>query len=785
MLSSRTLPLLVPLVSLTIPQVIQAQQAAVGVLEEVIVSARKRDENLQDTPIAITAISGTMIEEAKLFNIRDIEQITPNLGFTVANDGSSSSLQAFLRGVGQVDFAITTDPGVGLYLDGVYIARTAGANFEFSDIERVEVLRGPQGTLFGKNTIGGAINVVTKVPTGDTNFSAQLTSGEDGYAAFDGYAETALGDNLAGSVSLITRQSDGYQQRDRGDDAGNHDMWGIRAHLNGAFAETWSSHLVVDYSDFAQNVYPRVLSDFDGTQFFPGLYNAFVAPIEGFCCATNIDDIDTSHVLNELDRDDSTVSGVSWTNTWTLGELTVKSITGYRELEAEVYRDSDNARNDFFSVGTEWDTHQLSQEFLLSNVGAGAGDVDWLVGAYYFEEDGDHLTDVTVAEGLYQALSDLPLSVTTPEGVPLAFLAVPLDLTLHYERNQKTTSYAAFFNVTWHMSQATRLNLAARYTNDEKELDTYTLKRASQTPIVVPGVTDPVACGDVVAEGNGSRFSCADDWDEFSPKLGIDHDFGDDVMGYAHVSRGFRSGVFNGRPTSNGEISVADPEILTSYEVGFKSQLASNTVQLNGAIFYNDYEDQQFLINRSSAALAGGLALIVDNAADSTLWGAELEFTAVPTAKLTIMGGVSWLDPDYEEFDSLNPATGLVEDLSNREFANTAEWNANLMAQYDFDFDNGSRLRWRGDLAYKSEVFYTNDEAASTFDRLNPGGFTTYNAGVTLVTAGQDWEFGLFARNLSDEREVNGGFVVDSFGSTDVSYTEPRRYYISVKYTGE
>jgi iron complex outermembrane receptor protein len=299
---------------------------------------------------------------------------------------------------------------------------------------------------------------------------------------------------------------------------------------------------------------------------------------------------------------------------------------------------------------------------------------------------------------------------------------------------------------------------------------------------VAPGPTDPKACGDVVAEGNGSKYSCNDDWDEFSPKIGIDHDFSDHVMGYASVSRGFRSGIFNGRPLSTPEISVADPETLTSYEIGIKSQLWDQRLQINGSIFYNDYEDQQFLINRSSASLAGGLALVVDNAADSTLTGAELEFTVLPMEGLSIQGGLSWLDPEYDNFKAVNPATGELEDLSNREFTNTPEWTANLMTQYEFSFNNGSALRVRGDVAYKSEVYYTNDKQAATYDRLNPDDFAIYNAGLTYISPEEHWEFGVFGRNLGDKRIINGGFAVDAFGSTDVSYTEPRRYFVSVKY---
>ena len=279
---SRALPLFLAttLLSVTAPAAIaQGKQ----VLEEIIVTARKREENLQNTPIAITAITAATIEQVKLFDVRDIEQLTPNLSFTVGNDGSSGSLQAFLRGVGQSDFAITTDPGVGLYLDGVYMARTVGANFEFADIERISILRGPQGTLFGKNTIGGAINVVTRPPSGETNFSVEATAGEDGYVGVDGYVEFPITDKMAGSISVLAKESDGWQERERGDDAGNDDMWGIRGHLNADFSDNWNSHLVVDYSSVDQNVYPRVLSDFDPNQFFPSIYNAFVGPVDGFC----------------------------------------------------------------------------------------------------------------------------------------------------------------------------------------------------------------------------------------------------------------------------------------------------------------------------------------------------------------------------------------------------------------------------------------------------------------------------------------------------------------------
>lgn len=736
------------------------------VLEHVVVTARKRVENLQETPISITAISGEMIDQTNMISVADIEQRTPNLTIRASDNGVSSALQAFMRGVGQFDGALTVDPGVGMYVDGVYLARTVGANFQLSDIEQIQVLRGPQGTLFGKNTIGGAINVTTRRPSGETAFSAELTGGEDNYISLDGYLEFPITDQLAASVAVLTKQSDGWQKRDRGDNAGNDDLWAMRAHLDADFSEQWNSHLVMDYTAIDQNVYPQVLSDFNPDAILAATFNGTVlAPMGESCCDTNIDDIDRSSALNELDKDQSDTWGVSWTNTWDIDDLTFKSVTGYRNMDTDSYRDADNDVSDFFSVGSQFDVQQFSQEFLLSN--ASGGKLDWLVGAYYLNEDGDHISDVTIGGGLFEAIG-----------------ALPLDLTLSYDRTQETTSYAAFFNTTWHMRDDLRLNLALRYTYDEKKLDMFTVKRSSQTPVLIPGPTEPDVCTDAVAQGNGSIVSCEEDWDEFSPRIGIDYAINDDTLTYASVSGGFRSGIYNGRPQSTMQVSVADPETLISYEWGFKSQLWSNRLQINGALFYNDYEDRQFLVNRPSGSAETALALVVDNAADSTLWGGELEFTVLPMQGLTISGGLSYIDPEYEKFDSVNPATGELEDLSDRPFTAIPDWTANLLTQYEYDLSNGDILRLRADMSYKGEIFFTDDEQSNSFDRLNADAYILYNSGITYVTADKKWEFGVFGRNLSDKREIRGGFGIDAFGTTTVSFTEPRRFFVTLKYRG-
>ncbi|GAB3278231.1 TonB-dependent receptor [Parahaliea aestuarii] len=757
----------------------QAQSNRATALEEVVVTAQRREQDLQRTSVSVTALGGELLADADLPELSSLENLVPNLNFRIGSDGGNSTLQAFIRGVGQFDFAITTDPGVGMYIDNVYQSRTIGANLEFADIEQVQVLRGPQGTLYGKNTIGGAINVVTKKPGDELEFQLEGATGSYQHRELNGYLSVPLIDGtLAASAAFLMRESDGWQER-RGQDAGNDDMAGGRFHLLWTPGESFESHLVLDAAHQRQNVYPRVLATFNGAEFFPFLYNTFVSPGDP-CCTPNAD-IDKSNALNELERDDLDSRGASWTNTWSWDKFQLQSITGYRQLESEIYRDSDNDPQDFLSVGTLIDGDQISQEFIFSGLALN-DNLDWVAGLYYLDEDAEHDSDITVASGLFEALSSQPLDVTLPDGTPVAFLAVPLDLTLHYERQQQTTSYAAYIHGIYSLSDSLRLTLAARYTDEEKELDTFSVRRASQTAFVTPGPTDASACSDVVASGNGSRYQCKESWSEVSPKVGIEWDINDDIMTYLSASRGFRSGAFNGRPTALAEISVADPETLTAYEWGLKSEWWDRRLIVNGALFYNDYEDQQFLVNRSSASLGGGLALIVDNAGDSSITGAELEISALPVEGLTLTGTLGWIDAEFDTFESINPATGQVEDLSDRPFQDTPEWTGSLMAQYEWIFNRGGSLKLLADVYYKDNVYYTNDRAARDFEVLHPDGFTTWNAGLIYTTPQEHWQVALHGRNLGDEREINGGFTVDAFGVTDVSYTAPRRYFLSLRY---
>ncbi|WP_101756653.1 TonB-dependent receptor [Oceanicoccus sp. KOV_DT_Chl] len=614
-----------------------AQEQA-NTLEEILVTAQKRLESVQDVPISMTVLSGEDMKSAGINDVNSLERVSPNLSFATSSDGGSSTAQAFVRGVGQFDFSITTDPGVAIYIDGVYQARTTGANIQFADIEYISVLRGPQGTLFGKNTIGGAIDIKTKVPTGNTSYSLETKVGSDNYLGFNGYFETPIiEDTLSASLTIMRNSSDGWQERP-GRDAGDEDMWGGRAHLYWTPTDEFVSHLAIDGVWQEQNVYPRVLLAFDDTKAIPNLFNTYVAP----CCTPN-SDIDRSNINGSEDFDNLKTQGLGWTNEWENDNYSIKSITGYRHLNNDTNRQSDNTSTvDYQSTKNHIDQEQYSQELIFS--GYALNDrLDWAAGLYYFQEKSSQISNVNVAAGLYDALT-----VT-----PLAPIASSVDFELFYDRQQETESAAAYVHTIYEMTDSLKLTVAGRFTYEAKELDVESLKKGSQAPILALGPTDPDVCTDVTAWGVGSQFSCDESWTAFSPLVGLDWQVTQDVMTYVRASRGFRSGVFNGRPTSSSQISVADPEYLTSYELGYKTDLANGRLRINGAIFYNDYEDQQFLVNRASASASSALSLVVDNAGKSSLSGVELEFSYLPIDGFTVNGSVGYINPEYDEFDTL------------------------------------------------------------------------------------------------------------------------------------
>ena len=438
---------------------VQAAEESGLALQEITVTAQRVAENLQTTPISMTALSGDFLEKFDLPRVTSLDMVTPNLTFSSGTGGSSGQVSAFIRGVGQFDFLLTTDPAVGLYVDGVYLARTFGTNLELNDIERVEVLRGPQGTLFGKNNIGGAINITTLTPTGSGKTDFRASYGNYDSWALDAYTDLRLTDTLALGISLMGRKSDGWQDRPLGDNGGKEERGGGRANLAWTPSDSFTSKLSAEFTAQTQPSSPNVMIAYDPAQAvapFQPLFNALVAP-----CCTPPTDIDRSGAQGPLVRDDLHGMATSWTNDWKLaGGVDFKSITAYRYTDAVFGRDGDNSFVNYNGDIHDEHDNTFTQELQASGKWT---QLKWVAGAYYLNERTRDQTNLVTAQGLFDALTALgPAN-------PLYVYRYALDFNLAYDNRQTTKDYAGYLNLDWAFNDRLSLQAGVRYTDETKD----------------------------------------------------------------------------------------------------------------------------------------------------------------------------------------------------------------------------------------------------------------------------------------------------------------------------
>ncbi|HJP40010.1 MAG TPA: TonB-dependent receptor [Gammaproteobacteria bacterium] len=736
-------------------------------LEEIVVTARKRVESLQDIPLSITAYNAEQIEALSASDLSSLGSFTPNLNLTFSQGNSGgSNLGATIRGVGQFDFLISTDPGVGVYLDGIYLGRTTGAVLDLLDIERIEVLRGPQGTIFGKNTIGGAINVVSKSPSDEFEGQAKLTFGR--YDRIDGQLSVSgpiIEEKLAGRFSIASNNRDGYVDRTiDGQDLGDVDQLIGRGELEWTVSNNLLFNIAVDHTRQRQTSAPSLLAEVDAvnSSILP-LWNGLVATPQPITSA----DVDLTNEFFDTqqtgpNQNDLDVTGIAFTFEWELENITAKSITGYRDMEAKFGRDGDNTTAQYVHTHNTIEQDQISQEIQLFG-SAFEERLDWLTGFYYYNEDAIDDNTVRLASGLFTALESIPVQLT---GAPCAppFMApgcpgnpinVALDLDLHPITQQEITSYAVFGNFNYHLSEMITINAGIRWTDEEKEFSPFNTKINSGVDIIPAGTT------------------VIDSWQEFSYRFGLDYMPTDDWLVYGSYSRGFKSGGFNGRPTGLGEVESYNPEFLDSIEIGFKTEFLDQRLRLNAAYFHNDYQDIQLLV-RSLDPVSGSFLSILENAAQATIQGIELEGTALITEQLTLALGIGYLDAEY---DDTGGAIGITKD---HQLLHTPEWNVNAMVQYAAPLGNLGEIVLRADYGYTSSYFQDAVNAVS----LKENGYDLLNFRATYLPPNGHFEVALFVTNLFDEEYIiAGGAALDSFGTAEYTPGRPLEWGISLKYS--
>ncbi|WP_405228017.1 TonB-dependent receptor [Lentisalinibacter sediminis] len=703
-------------------------------VEEIVVTARRREETLQSVPIAISAFNASELERLQADQLDGIQGAVPNLNL-VQGRGSASSANVFIRGIGQPDALQTFDPAVGIYLDDVYISRIQGALFSLYDIERIEVLRGPQGTLYGKNTIAGAIRLVSRKPSQEFEARGELTVGDYSRTAGRFYLTGGLTDTLAVSFSGLMDQRDGLV-----DDPISGREYNDRDNASGRLALAWDptenfeAILAVDATRQKNALtMGRLESDLVQTDLALGPVVLQPAPTGEY-------DFEASSVLPNDPGQDLTHWGTSLTLTWDLNDAyTAKSISAWRRLEADFYIDIDATPFEVGDVFVGIDQEQISQEFqLLYDAG---GDFTGVAGLYYLHEnigsDQEAYADDFLAFG----------------GLPLDFLrTIGDDLTLD--------SYALFAQGTYAVNEQLSATFGIRYTTEDKEYF-----RTTSTFSNLPALTFPPFV-----------YTDDDSWDAVTPTLALDYEVNEQLMYYGSISRGFKSGGFNGRANSPGDTGAFDPEYVWTYEVGNKRTMADGRLQLNTAVFFSQYEDFQARVAEvvDPDAPVPSFTFPVLNAGELDIWGVEVEANWLVTDELNLAAQIGYLDADYKEFiDDSQPDN----DRSDDEPPFAPDWTARLAATYTMDLGANGSLTLGADANYRGKAWLSVDNR----DVLTQDDYWLFNALATWTSMDERWNVTAGIKNIGDEVYKTDAQEFSSVGNIQTAYYgDPRTWSLSL-----
>ena len=635
---------------------------------------------------------------------------------------------------------------MGTYFDGVYVARTFGAPAELLDVERVEVLRGPQGSLFGKNTVGGAISVVTRLPGAAREVEGDLRYGSYNDVRLRARLAVPLGEGLSLGLSGLGQWGDGWQKVPSGRNLGNRNVVtgrGVLRYVSGPFEAVAE----VDGLRRRQNSAAHSLLAFSPT-FFSFLQSTFIAP-----CCTVPDRIDRTDTSPQFNRDHADAVNSSLTLSYDLGGARLKSISAYRWVHAQFGRDGDasskvNYAGDFHNERAR----QFSQELQLSTPLLGRGNL--LLGAYYFRESSIDLTHLTVADGLFKAPGFAAFS-SGVLGIPPAFL----DFNLDFDNRQTNTNLAVFGNASVPLGSAVTLELGGRYTHEKKSFFQAANRVDSNTPLLF---------------GTPS-YTLARSWDAFTPRVSLSYRLRPDILAYASWSQGFRSGGFNGRPTSLEEIGSYNPERLDAFEVGLKSQLGS-AVTLNLAAFRNQYRDQQLLISTVSKS-TGLIVVRTENVGRSRIQGLEVEAVVRVSPRFRIDAALGLLDAKYQNYVSV--IAGVPTDVSSRTPKQSPDLTGALGLSYTLPLGRDLEAIFRADASYRSKNFTDVENTAE----LSAPDHAIVNLSTTIRLPGQGLALRLAVDNLTNRRIIVAGYDArSSFGFLEGYFNEPRRFWVTLSY---
>jgi iron complex outermembrane receptor protein len=712
-------------------------EAQATTLGAVTVTARKREETLQSVPVAVTAFTAEALDRLNIEDLSDLDAQVPNLTIYAAR-GSSSTVTAYIRGIGQSDPLWGVDPGVGIYLDDVYIARPQGALLDVFDVERVEVLRGPQGTLYGKNTIGGAIKYISRGLPTSFDGNASVTVGN--YNQLD--VKAALGgpiggadSGLRGRIAVASLNRDGFgENRYSGQDVSDKEILALRGQLGAYAGDNFDVQFGFDWMDDQSGVRgAKMLAP-----------NPFNALFPAYGPNPPLDDrYDIRSGMGNVN--DTEMKGASMTVNWRASDdWAFKYVLAKRESDTETYIDFDTTPAPIVDVRAFYADQQVSHE-VQANFDAG-GRARGVMGLYAF--DGD-------AGG--QVLNNF--------------------LNLQFGDTQgevRTESVAFYADWTFDLTDTLKLDVGARYTDEDKRAQVLNRAYADGT------FATPIA---TLAD-----FDKTVNFTNTSPKVSLDWQVTPEVMVYGLASRGFKSGGFNIRAQANRFPQSAEPfedEQVDSYEIGSKMAFLDNTLYFNLAAFHNEYEDIQLSIFTGFDSDGDGVddSFFGDftNAGAGTIDGAEFEYQWLPSANWAISGNLAWLDAQYDDyqFKGFNIA-------DQQEFTNAPEFSGAINLEYRTDLASGGNLSARIGYGYQSEVTATTEitrdpVTGARVDPITQDGYGLVNAGV-IWRLDDAWSFSLQGSNLADEEYRTTGYVIPALGIRTGFYGPPRQYSLTARY---
>lgn len=753
----------------------QAQEAssqeAVAV-EDIIVTARRTEESVQKTPLSISAFSEETLNRIGATDVTGIQGAVPNLNL-VQGRGSSDATNIYIRGVGQPDALQTFDPAVGVYVDDVYFSRIRGTQLDLMDLQRVEVLRGPQGTLYGKNTIGGALKLVTRRPDSGPYANVSAAFGDYNQREVKISGATPLSDTFAIGGAALYSARDGYVT-DPVTGAEYNDKDTLAGRISAAWTprDNFRLDLAADYTrERAGMTVGRAESPLFTTDLLLGTVTVRQpAPATG--SEFNYKTRTTVGLPNETPLDHW---GLSATATWDISDsLTLKSITAYRNLSYDDYIDIDASEFEMGDVFVGVDQKQFSQEFQLSfNNG---GRLSGVAGVYYLKEN---------IESYQEAYGD---DIFTTGGMATGFLRTIAD-------DLDTTSWAVYANGTWAATDALSISAGLRYSHEEKDY-----WRTTTTDWTIPSlIGTPFAAFDAVFApfrlDPTFAFDVDNSWSDVSPMVSVDYQVSPDAMIYGRISKGFKSGGFNGRANNPGEQQPYDPETVTSFELGAKTSWANGRVRANASVFYNDYEDFQARVSDcvADAATPGGnctIALTVLNAGQLDIKGAELEVYANLTSALQLDAQIGYLDASYGEFDEVR-VIGGAETTIDRSWQTPAfspEWTLRFGGSYEFDLGQNGALQIGAQARYRSSMALSVDNAniltGDEYPSMFQDSYWMYDARAEWRTADDRYSIGIYGKNLTDEVYKTDAQEFSSVaGIRTAYYGAPRTW--TVKFTAK